>query len=396
MLVPLTCDAPIYHWPWATGSLIVANVVAFAALLSTAINDPTAAETILELAVLEHGNGLHPLQWVGSIFLHSGFLHLAGNMLFLWIFGLVVEGKVGWWRFLLIYLGIGIAQAAIEQVVMLGASEITYSLGASSAIYGVMAVAFVWAPKNEINCFYWFAFWAVGTLDVPIMYFCLFYLAFDMFYMVVDFASSGSVMGTGLMHVMGAIIGAPLGLVMLKKKWVDCEGWDLLSVWNGADPHAEVDYTRVDAEVQQKKQAKAQRHQSDARQQIESYLQEGNVRAAAALHRKMREIGTEVQLGRTELGKLVKGLHERRDWTAAAPVMAELVRRFPDGADGVRIKLAQICVTEFEKPARALELLDHVDFARQPDAKRVLAKKIVARARKLQAAGVYELDDDAW
>lgn len=396
MLIPLTCDAPIYHWPYATVAMIAANVLAFAVLVSSAFNDPELAEAIVELTVLEHGNGLHPLEWLGSMFMHAGPFHLLGNMLFLWIFGLVVEGKVGWWRFLAIYLGIGVAQSAIEQIAMLGAGEITHSLGASSAIYGVMAVAFVWAPKNEINCFYWFTFWAVGTIDVPIMFFCLFYLAFDVFYMVLDFASSGSVMGTGLLHVMGAVIGVPVGLAMLKWKMVDCEGWDLLNVWNGADPHAKVDYTKVDAEVQKKKQAKIEQHQSDARQQVEAYLQEGNVRAAAALVRKMGELGRSVQLERKQLGELIKGLLERQDWAMAAPLMDELVRRFPAGSDGVRIKLAQICVTELEKPARALELLDEVDFSQQPEAKRALAKKIAIRARKLQAAGVYEIDDNTW
>ena len=377
MLVPLTCDAPIYHWPFATASLIAANVLAYAALMSALVNDPTAAETLIDLTVLQHGNGLHPLEWVGSMFMHANFLHLAGNMLFLWIFGLVVEGKVGWWRMLLLYLGIGILQSAIEQVAMLGAGQITFSLGASSAIYGIMAIALVWAPKNEINCFYWFAFWAVGTVDVPIMYFCMFYMAFDILYMAIDFAASGSMMGTGLLHVMGALIGAPAGLLMLKWHLVDCEGWDLLHVWNGADPSAEVDYSKVDADVARKKQAKAERHERNARQQIEHYLQEGNVAAAAALHRKMREIGSQVALERAELAELIQGLNARQEWAAAAPVMAEFVRRFPTGADGIRIKLAQICVTQLERPARALELLDQVDFAKQAEEKRQLAKKLL-------------------
>ncbi len=57
---------------------------------------------------LTHGEGLHPVQWVTNNFLHGRIFHLVGNMIFLWGFGLVVEGKLGWWRFLLVYMGIGI------------------------------------------------------------------------------------------------------------------------------------------------------------------------------------------------------------------------------------------------------------------------------------------------
>ena len=76
--------------------------------------------------------------------------------------------------------------------------------------------------------------------------------------------------------------------------------------------------------------------------------------------------------------------------------MAELVDRFPEGADLVRIKLAQICVVELNRPGKALELLAAVDAARVPAPQLALAKKIAAKARQMQMEGVYELDTDAW
>ena len=50
------------------------------------------------------GDGIHPLQWLTNIFLHAGFFHLVGNMIFLWTFGFVVEGKLGWLPFTALYL----------------------------------------------------------------------------------------------------------------------------------------------------------------------------------------------------------------------------------------------------------------------------------------------------
>ena len=57
------------------------------------------------------GDGrLHPVQWVTHNFLHLDFFHVLGNMIFLWAFGIVVEGKLGPWKYLLTYLLIGITQ----------------------------------------------------------------------------------------------------------------------------------------------------------------------------------------------------------------------------------------------------------------------------------------------
>ena len=84
-MIPYRTDAPIYYFPWATIGLILLNTVAFFVVFSDAIEDP------LEW-ILVYGQGLHPIQWVSSNFIHGGLMHLAGNMFYLWGFGLVVEG----------------------------------------------------------------------------------------------------------------------------------------------------------------------------------------------------------------------------------------------------------------------------------------------------------------
>ena len=70
----------------------------------------------LELRASRPGRGrgrLHPIQWVTHNFLHYDVLHLAGNMLFLWSFGIVVEGKLGAFKFLMTYLAIGTLHGAL-------------------------------------------------------------------------------------------------------------------------------------------------------------------------------------------------------------------------------------------------------------------------------------------
>ena len=150
LLVPLNTDAPIYHFPWATIGLIVVNVLMFGLTLSLASAD--SIETI-EFLILEFDT-INPLQWMTNNFMHSGPFHLIGNMFFLWGFGLIVEGKLGWKRFLLIYLAIGIVYGAIVQTTMFMLSGESGALGASAAIYGLMGIAVIWAPKTISTVFF--------------------------------------------------------------------------------------------------------------------------------------------------------------------------------------------------------------------------------------------------
>jgi membrane associated rhomboid family serine protease len=83
-----------------------------------------------------------------AMFLHGGFLHLAGNLLFLWIFGDNVEDALGHGRYLLFYLGSGIG-ATLIQAGFSASSEIP-NLGASGAIAGVLGAYFVLYPRARV------------------------------------------------------------------------------------------------------------------------------------------------------------------------------------------------------------------------------------------------------
>ena len=113
MLIPINTDAPLYHFPYGTIALIVINTLCFL-LTGYAIDHDR-----LEPWMLEYGNGLNPLEWLTSMFAHGGFSHLIGNMFFLWGFGLVVEGKLGLRRFVMLYLGIGLLQSACVDLLTL-------------------------------------------------------------------------------------------------------------------------------------------------------------------------------------------------------------------------------------------------------------------------------------
>ncbi len=84
-----------------------------------------------------------------AMFLHAGFLHLLGNMLFLWICGDNVEHRLGRARFLAAYVGAGIAATAF-QTLLSGRTDAPL-LGSSGAIFGLAGLYFVWFPRNRVR-----------------------------------------------------------------------------------------------------------------------------------------------------------------------------------------------------------------------------------------------------
>ncbi len=92
-----------------------------------------------------------PVRWtlLTSMFLHGSWMHLIGNMLYLWIVGDNVEEVLGSFRYLIVYLACGLvgslAQIAIDP------DSVTPTLGASGAIAGIMGAYVIWFPHNQIR-----------------------------------------------------------------------------------------------------------------------------------------------------------------------------------------------------------------------------------------------------
>lgn len=384
---PYATDAPLYHLPIATIGLVLANVLIYIGMVTGHIPD-------VENWLLWYGAGLHPEQWLTSIFSHAGIQHLVGNMLFLWVFGLIVEGKIGWWKFLACYLGIGVVHSMLEQIVMLGyTGTVPGALGASAAIFGIMAMAAVWAPLSEIT-FFWIFFVRTGTFQVGVYVMAAFYTGLEILLVAIHGGSAGS----SLLHITGAALGLPLGIVMLKLNWVDCEGNDLFHVWSGDYGNIKLasDRTKVDARLVKQQRLRDGDQLRQAKAQCRQYLQQGNVAAAVTLFGKMKPVGGGLRLDRDELAAVIKGLHAAGRWGDSAPFMAEFIERFAEGAELLRIKLAQICVVELNRPGQALELLTKVDARRVPAPQISLARKIAAKAKQMQADGEYELESESW
>ncbi len=168
--------------PWVTWTLIAVNIGIHLALWPlearvASIEDPVARQYLQvlhqergvfpeaisegDLFRFEHGIKPAAFDWADAftaMFLHAGFAHLLGNMLFLWIFGDNIEHRLGRWKFLLAYLGTGLAATCGDTLLRMGSS--VPSVGASGAISGVLGLYFLWFPQNRVRVFvFLFPFW---------------------------------------------------------------------------------------------------------------------------------------------------------------------------------------------------------------------------------------------
>jgi membrane associated rhomboid family serine protease len=121
-----------------------------------------------EIYVFEHGYkpaAPQAADLLYSLFLHGGFLHLFGNMLFLWIYGDNVEYRLGRVAYLLWYLGTGIAATLFFSLFALDSA--VPLVGASGAISGVLGFYFLWFPRNTVRMFVFLFPFFMNVVAVP-------------------------------------------------------------------------------------------------------------------------------------------------------------------------------------------------------------------------------------
>jgi membrane associated rhomboid family serine protease len=135
--------------PIVNYSLIALNIIVF--LYELMLSDRELSDFVYRWGAIpaEISDGKDVYTLVTSMFLHGGWLHIAGNMLFLWVFGDNVEDTMGHVRYLIFYLLTGIAAGLLQTVID---SKSTVPLvGASGAISGVLAAYLVLFPHGNIR-----------------------------------------------------------------------------------------------------------------------------------------------------------------------------------------------------------------------------------------------------
>lgn len=177
-MIPLKDDVPARSVPFVTVLLIGFNVLVYLYQISLGLDPESRAVDafVAEFGVMPcrlSGACPAPLEFPSplatvftSMFVHGGLLHIAGNMLYLWIFGDNVEDRLGHGRFLLFYLLAG-AAAALGQTAVNPASRIPM-IGASGAVSGVLGAYLLLFPYATILTLVTFGFF-IRFIRVPAM-----------------------------------------------------------------------------------------------------------------------------------------------------------------------------------------------------------------------------------
>ncbi len=154
-MIPVADSLPTRRYPWVTRFLLILNLLAFVLELSLG---PRGLRQLfytfgvvparVTAALAGHASPLVFLTLFTSQFLHAGWGHLIGNMIFFWIFADNVEDAMGHLRFLLFYLGAGAAGALLH--VFLDPGARVPLVGASGAISGVLGAYLVYFPTSQV------------------------------------------------------------------------------------------------------------------------------------------------------------------------------------------------------------------------------------------------------
>ncbi|NJC89089.1 MAG: rhomboid family intramembrane serine protease [Desulfuromonas sp.] len=278
--------------PWATYALMAINIAVFVLVtvpLSLArpdLNDPLLLDYLNALNL--HGDwpiqsvldqvsaydltvfryGYRPAQGsfltlFTAMFMHAGWLHLAGNMLFLYIFGDNVEHRMGRGRYLLGYLGAGIA-ATLFFALFVPGSQVPL-IGASGAISGVLGFYFVWFPRNQVKVFVFLFPLLMTHVLIPARLVLGFYLLIDNLLPFLLAGSGGGGVAHGA-HIGGFLAGMGLaaasdhlpGLLKPKGPRIPRARADLVDVVTdivralerGELPHAAARYLALESRLQ--------------------------------------------------------------------------------------------------------------------------------------------------
>lgn len=185
MFFPYSTERELQRTPWATITLIAVNVLV--AILTFIRPD-------LVNVLAQDPGAFKVWQPVTALFTHAGIYHLAGNMLFLWVFGCHVEDTLGIPRYLMLYFSAGFAADVLQPVadrIFLG--DMRPGLGASGAIMGLVALFATRYRKVKVNFFYWFYYFYYGTWQIAAIWVAIMYIGMDVL----------EGFGLGMLHLSG-------------------------------------------------------------------------------------------------------------------------------------------------------------------------------------------------
>ena len=221
-ILPINRDSDVANTPRAVVALIAINCIVF--LVTIASGSPAA--------LIRH-YGFTPahaqlLTLFTSMFLHAGWLHLFGNMWFLWMFGKDVENSMGMWLFGLLYLLCGLGGGLLHFLFNLKSA--IPCVGASGAISGIMGCFLILFPKADFDLTIYFGWFRITTIETHATAAVCTWLGEQALLGLLTQAIRLSSVAFWA-HVGGFVVGIAAGLVFKKFITLDSEGMPIARPW---------------------------------------------------------------------------------------------------------------------------------------------------------------------
>lgn len=211
-MFPLKDENPTRRRPIVTYALIIINTAVFVGTLLAGSFDQTIEEFGMRSKEVLAGQRLYTL--LTSMFLHGGVLHILFNMWYLWIFGDNIEDMLGRGKFILFYLGAGLA-ASFAQAISDPSSTIP-TIGASGAISGVLGAYMILYPWANVHTAVFF-FYLIRLVTIPAILMIGFWFVLQVLSASVTWMSGVSGGVAYWAHIGGFIAGVLLILLVRRK-----------------------------------------------------------------------------------------------------------------------------------------------------------------------------------
>ena len=225
MIIPIRTDYRMSRTPWVNYALVAINVIVYFLGYNAANN--VAYNRVLEYVLQPDNPKL--VQFASSMFLHGGFAHLFGNMIFLWVFGNAMNDRFGHAGYLAFYLAGGIL-AGVGYLLLSGNAPV---VGASGAIAAVTGAYLVLLPRTRVTVLA-LLLYVLVPYEIPSLYFLAFQLVWNLaltsFNLSGDYAAGGSVAYAA--HSAGYVFGIAMAAGLLAAKVMPRDAYDLLNLYS--------------------------------------------------------------------------------------------------------------------------------------------------------------------
>ncbi len=347
LILPIRTESETRRTPYVNHVLIAANLFVFLAFYTLA--DSKQGRAFQEEVLAFHAEDPKLFQYFTYQFLHADPMHLLANMLFLWVFGNSVNGKMGDIAYALFYLAGGVFAAWGHAMITSGPSRL---IGASGAIAAVTTAYLVLFPRSRVTVLVWF-FVFIQFFEVPAM--VLIGLKIIVWDNLVAPALGGQGEVAHSAHLAGYLFGFIGALWMLLVRAVPRDQYDLLALWKRRQRRRELasafapitelpprlpPTSLTDSSTRESPDPADQPGSTESvRSRISEELRKGRRAEAARLYEQLLQVDLRACLSESEQMEIAREYYAGNRFPQAAGAFERFLQHYSRSPEGLNIRL---------------------------------------------------------